>query len=145
MKILFQSYGKTILYIFAAAIIIIPLIFLLLHNQIAGLNTDLSTDLKNDNAYLQKYQAPVIKTSVDVIKLNNDTSGQIVDLKALYNVSATVNGEVFDYSKINIETDLDITACGYYEITFKATQNYTDANGCLVPKTGYKVVKLIVE
>lgn len=147
MKMMLDQYGKTVLYLMIAMMIIIPVLFLSLREKMSDLTYDQNPVEYRDNSYLLEYEAPIITTQKDVIKVDVGTDESIMNIKSLFGVKATAYGTEVDIDPVNInyETDFTTENAGIYNITFTCTYVYKTGDGIEIPREGVLNAKILVE
>lgn len=147
MKMMLSQYGKTVLYIIIALVIILPILFLSLRENMKDFTYDQNPIEYRDNSYLLEYEAPTITANKEVVKIAAGTNIETLNLKEVFGVKATINNgnTVIDDMYINYNAGFTTDKQGIYMVTFSCTYVYTTADGLSIPREGELTVKLLVE
>lgn len=147
MKLLISQYGKAVLYMLIAASIVIPILFLVIRENMKDFAYDQNPIEYRDNSYLLKYEAPEITVENAVVKVPKDTDISTLNIKNMFGVKATIDKgrTAIDDMYINYDAQITTEYQGIYTVTFSCTYNYTTADGQTIPREGVLDAKLLVE
>lgn len=147
MKIIISQYGRALICTLVAILIVFPAVSMVINENMEDLTYDQSTRTNRDNSYLLQYEAPVITSEYEQLKIEEESDWSTIDLRDLFNVQATINNgnTVLDKMSINYDFDAGEVAAGIHNVQFTCRYVYKSPEGYDIPREGVLSTKLIIE